>query len=139
MIKVLFDTNIILDIALERKPFDEQAFELLSLMERQLVKAYLSSLTVVNINYVMRKDKEKALQFTEDLLQIFEITDLDKSILLNSLKSGFKDFEDAVQNFSALDSGIDIIITRNPKDYVNSELKIFEPTQFLDFINRMEQ
>ena len=66
------------------------------------------------------------------MLNRLEVADVDKMVVMLAIESNFSDFEDAVQNFSAVVSEIDVIISRNVKDYKNSLLKIFEPTQFLE-------
>jgi predicted nucleic-acid-binding protein len=77
----------------------------------------------------------KALEFIEDLLFFSEIVDVNKKIILKSLKSNFNDFEDAIQNFSAELNSIKTLVTRNKKDYKNSNLYIYNPEEFSNHIS----
>jgi len=137
MINIYFDTNILLDIALERKPFDEQALELLKLIENNQITGFLNAITVVNVYYFLSKQKGKAvaLQFIKDTLKVFRVTNIDKSVLTNASQSSIKDFEDAVQEFSAINSGLKMIVTRNTIDFKNSQLLVFEPLAFIEWTN----
>jgi len=132
MKKVYFDTNIILDIALNRKPFVNDALKLIELIENNKIIGFVNSLSIVSVHYIISKNKGKdiARQFIKDILQFFDIVNVDKNIIINALNSNFKDFEDSVQEFSAKNSGIEIILTRNSSDFKNSNLQIFEPSQF---------
>jgi len=130
---IFFNTNIILDIALNRKPFAYDTFKLLVLIEEKLITGYVSSITVINVYYIISKIKGRtlALEFIKDLLQTFEVVDTDKSILIQAVYSGFEDYEDAAQNYSAVNYNIEIIITRNRKDFSLSKLKIYTASEFI--------
>lgn len=133
MKKVYFDTNILLDIALDRKPFVNDALILLELIENKKIFGYINSLSVVNIHYLVSKQKGKdiANQLIKDILQFFDVVNVDKKIIIEAINSTFIDFEDAVQEFSAVNSGIEIILTRNIKDFKNTNIIVLAPEQFL--------
>ena len=133
MKKVYFDTNILLDIALERKKFIKDAIKLIGLIENKKIAGFINGVTIVNIHYIVAKNKGKAtaLQFVKDIMKFFEIAELDKSVILKALNSSFADFEDAVQEFSAVNSRMEIIVTRNVKDFNNSRLQVIEPKQLI--------
>ncbi len=140
MIKVLYDTNIILDIALQREPFVEASTKAINAIGDKVI-AYVNVLTLVNTFYYTRKEVgiDKAREFIKDILTYFEVVNTTKHVCINALYSDFKDFEDAVQEYSAINSDIEIIVTRNTKDFKNSKLKVFLPEQFVDWINNNEK
>ena len=137
MIRVLFDTNIILDIAIERKPFVVNSLKAVNLIDVKII-GFINILTLVNTFYYARKKVgiEQAKEFIRDLLTQFEVLNETKEICIKALNSNFRDFEDAVQNFSAIDEGIEIIVTRNIKDFKNSKIQIFTPEQLIKFIEK---
>ncbi len=70
------------------------------------------------------------------LLTQFEIVNATKETCINALNSDFKDFEDAIQEFSAVNSGIEIIVTRNTKDFTSSHLQVYKPEQLIRYIEK---
>ena len=132
--RVLIDTNIILDITLKRKPFVENSTKLLQILEERDVEIFLSATTITDIYYILRKAKGKAtaLSVIKNLLQFIEIASVDKRVILQALESDFADFEDAVQENSAKNENISIIITRNEADFKNSNLEIYTPEAYLE-------
>jgi predicted nucleic acid-binding protein len=133
MKKVLFDTNIILDIALKREPFFEDAFKLFELIDKGKITGNITASTVTDIYYISKKEKghKSAIDFIKSLIEVVEVIGVDKDVILKALCSNIKDFEDAVQTSAAEMNEIGIIITRNEKDFANSELKIISPKKFL--------
>lgn len=138
MKSVLFDTNIILDIALKRESFYEEALKLFKLIDDKLIVGNITSSTVTDIYYISKKQTghDKSIKFIRGLVEIVEIIGVDKHIVLEALSSELPDFEDAIQNFAAEIGGIEIILTRNKKDFEKTSLKIFTPTEFLLTLSR---
>lgn len=138
--KLLFDTNIILDVMLLRAPFYRAATQLISEVERKKINGYICATTVTTIYYLISKVKKKkeATQLIKNLLQLFNVTQVNKSILESALHSTFEDFEDSVIHESALRVGLDGIVTRNRKDYRNSSIPIFDPEEILKIISSSE-
>ena len=137
MDKVLIDTDEILDFFFDRKPFSNEASQILSLCERKKIEGFVTPVMVSNVYYILRKtDKhEKVIQHLKMLMNIIDIAIINKKIILDALHSGFKDFEDALQNFSAQEENdIRIIITRNIKDYKTSSLAVMTPELYLKTI-----
>jgi predicted nucleic acid-binding protein len=131
---VLIDTDVVLDFFFDRKPFSEKSSQILSLCEKEEIKGYVTSIMLSNIYYILRKtaNHEKVVESLKMLMNIIDVTTTNKKIVLKALHSKFKDFEDALQNFSAENENkIKIIITRNIKDYKTSELSIMTPETFL--------
>ncbi len=131
---ILVDTNIILDIVLEREPFVAQAVQLLQKTQDSGVDIFLSATTITDLYYIVRKAKGKdiALNFLKNLLAFVEIAAVDKEVILQALESDFSDFEDAVQENSAKHENIDILITRNKADFEKSTLQVYTPEAYLN-------
>jgi predicted nucleic acid-binding protein len=134
MQKVLIDTDVFLDFFFDRKPFSDHAAQILALCESKEITGFITSVIISNVYYLLRQTAphEKVIKKLVQLTSITEVLTTDKTIIIKALNSGFKDFEDALQNFSAEISGdIDIIITRNIKDFKNSSLGILTPENYL--------
>jgi len=134
MDKVLIDTDVLLDFFFDRQPFSEHASVVLSLCENQKIEGYITPVILSNVYYLLRKHAKH--HFIIDklrlLLTFINILIIDKESVLKSMDSDFKDFEDALQNFAAECSGfVQIILTRNTKDFKNSQLKIMTPEQYI--------
>jgi predicted nucleic acid-binding protein len=131
---VLIDTDVILDFFFDRKPFSEEASKLLSLCEKGEVKGFVTSIMLSNVYYLLRKtaSHEKVVENLKMLMNIIDVTTTNKKTVIEALNSEFKDFEDALQNFSAInDKEIKVIITRNIKDYKSSTLSIMTQETYL--------
>ena len=139
--KVLFDTNIILDVLLAREPFVELSASLVSLVEEKEIKGYLCATTLTTIDYLIAKEhnREKAKTEISKLLGLFNICSVNKQVLQLTLNSKFKDFEDAVQFYSGVCSNVDSIVTRNTKDYKEDELPIYTPDELWSIIQLPKQ
>jgi len=136
-LKVIIDTNVVLDVLLERKPFVESAVEVFGLVERSRIEAFLGATTITTIHYLLTKalSSEDTRQTLGKLLSLFEVAVVNRPVLERALASNIRDFEDAVLDEAAQLAGAEVIITRNAKDFVNSSLKVFEP---MDFIAQFE-
>lgn len=138
MQKILIDTDVILDFFFDRKPFSDNAAKILSLCESKEIKGYIPSVIISNVYYLLRQtaSHEKVVENLNQLISITEVLTTDKVIINKALNSKFKDFEDALQNYSAELSGeIDLIVTRNTKDFKNSALGIMTPENYLSQIS----
>lgn len=135
--RVLFDTNIILDVMLLREPFLKSSALLLAEVERKHIDGFISPTTVTTIHYLVKKAKGRktALSQIENLLKIFQVTQVDKSCLESALKSKITDFEDAVLAESAYRENLDGIVTRNEKDFKQTKLTIYNPEELLKILN----
>jgi len=134
MKKVLIDTDVILDFFFDRKPFSDHAAKVFSLCELKQIKGFITSVIISNVYYLLRQTSthEKVIKNLTQLVLITEVLITDKNTIIQALNSGFKDFEDALQNYSAEMNGqIDLIITRNIKDFKNSALGVMTPENYL--------
>jgi predicted nucleic acid-binding protein len=138
MKRVLIDTDVILDFFFNRKPFSEDAAKLLSLCESREIQGFVTSVIISNVYFLLRQcsTHEYVIEKLVQLTTILEVLVTDKNAVLKALNSNFKDFEDALQNYSAeLNGQIDIIVTRNIKDFKNSALGVMTPGNYLKTIS----
>jgi len=131
--RIFLDTDVILDLVLERKPYCYDSQRILSLIERDEISGYTSALVLANCYYIISRNRNKAtavkvLAKLRSILTILSVTDKD---IGESLSSGFKDFEDGVQYFIAVNNGVNTIITRNIADYKSVDMMVFLPGDFL--------
>lgn len=134
MTKILIDTDVILDFFFDREPFSENAAKILSLCESKEITGFVTPVIISNVYYLLRQTAkhEKVIEKLKLLVSITEVLVIDKASIVEALNSEFKDFEDALQNYSAeLNKEIDLIITRNTKDYKNSSLGVMTPEGYL--------
>ncbi len=131
--RLLLDTNIILDIALKREKFYDDSAFVFQKIDNQNNYGFITATTVTDIYYIAKKDKghQEAINFINDLIQIVDILGIDKEIILESLSSKSPDFEDSIQSAAAASNGIDFIITRNIQDFKKSTVKALSPVEFL--------
>ncbi len=134
--KVLIDTNVILDVLCKRDGFYEDAAKIMKYCEVNKVTGVISALTIPNIVYILRKelDMQKAKEVIEKLQLVFVVADLKNDDIKKALSMDFKNFEDALQSACASRINADYIITRNIRDFVNSKVKALKPTEFLERI-----
>ena len=135
--KILFDTNVVLDVLLAREPHVEVAAQLLSLVDRAEIQGVLCATTVTTIHYLATKvvGPNKAKRHIKDLLAMFDVAGVDGSVLDQALELGFSDYEDAVLHQAALAAGCTAIVTRNGKDFTEASLSIFDPPELLAAIS----
>ena len=134
MTRILIDTDVILDFFFDREPFAENAAKILSLCESKEIKGFITPVIISNVYYLLRQTAkhEKIIEKLKMLVSITEILVIDKDAILQALNSDFKDFEDALQNYAAeLDKEIDVILTRNTKDFKNSSLAVMTPDNYM--------
>ena len=133
MRKLLVDTNIILDLLAKREGFYDSAAQLFSLADKEKVELYACSLSFANSHYILSRElnESKVREILRKLKVLVKVISMDSKIIDLALNSDFKDFEDAIQYYAAIESDIDIIITRNLKDFKKSELPVMTGHQFL--------
>jgi predicted nucleic acid-binding protein len=136
MIKVFIDTNVIVDLIADRKPFSKDAIELFSLGERKKIKLYVSSQSILTTHYLLKKyiAENQLREIIDELIDFVTIIPSTKELIKKGLQSKYKDFEDGVQLLSA--ESIDkmsCIITRNIKDFKESNIMVFSPDKFIEY------
>lgn len=131
--RVLVDTNIVLDLLLDRAPFSKAATLIFTQIEQSRVEASLCATTLTTIEYILGQSMSagKARSTLHRLFEIFDITTVNRSVIHEALQSKMSNFEDAVLAHSANLAGMDAIVTRNTKDFKHSPVKAFDPEEFL--------
>ncbi len=134
--KILFDTNVVLDVLLNREPYVADAIELFSAVENKTITGLLCATTLTTIEYLCTKQigKNVARQAINSLMELFLTAEVNRTILLNAAHSEFGDFEDAVLYYSGVYSGINGLVTRNNKDFTLAEYPIYTPKQLCNTI-----
>jgi predicted nucleic acid-binding protein len=137
--KILIDTNVVLDILLAREPFIEEAREIFLLVENKEVEGFICATTMTTIHYLIGKqtDKANADRVIMDILTLFEVALVDKSVLQEASLNNGVDYEDAVIYTSAIKANIDIIITRDKRGFKNSKISTLKPKEFLAFFRTL--
>jgi len=132
-VKVLFDTNVILDHMLGREPHADAAEKLLSLVDSGAIEGVICATTATTIHYLAAKaiGAKSAAEHLRTLLAIFDVACVDSDVLRDALDADFSDYEDAVLHGAALEAGAAAIVTRNGKDFVRSTLPVFDPSELL--------
>lgn len=131
--KVLIDTNVIVDVALDREPFFAESDRILTLAEEAQIQGYVSASTFSDLYYIIRRDKGRdwTLEFLRQLATFCQVATVDNSVISIALTSNFKDFEDAIQDSTAVINLIDAIVTRNPRDFPVNTPRIVTPNQLI--------
>ena len=131
--RVLFDTNVVLDHLLEREPFVDSAERLLSLVDSGGLDGVVCSTTVTTIHYLASKvvGAAEATAYIRELLAMFDVACVDREVLRGALDAGFSDFEDAVLHEAARAAGASAIVTRNGRDFTRSTAPVFTPVELI--------
>lgn len=131
---VFLDTNIALDFVLRREGVAESALAVFEICHRNHYDMFLSSLSLSNMAYILRKAfyGDELYWRLSTIREMVCISDLTKDMVDDALSLRAKDFEDALQYFSALSASADCIITRNKKDFPFASLPVMTPTEFID-------
>ncbi|MBW4451221.1 MAG: PIN domain-containing protein [Nostoc indistinguendum CM1-VF10] len=133
MKRVLFDSDVLLDILAQRQPFIVASARALNTVMQNQVQGYVSGHAVTNIFYILRRQvgNEVARELLAKLLQHLQVASVTDEVIRQALNSPIKDFEDAVTSAAALTAGLEIIVTRNTPDFVASLVPAMLPDEFL--------
>ena len=137
MDKVLIDTDVILDFFFDRQLHAEYSSQIIGLCETNKIKGFVTPVIFSNVYYLLRRTArhDKVIDNLKQLLGITDVLTMDREVVTNALNSGFKDFEDSLQNFAAMKHGlIDVILTRNLKDFSKSEIGVLTPESYIKSI-----
>jgi predicted nucleic acid-binding protein len=132
-VNALIDTNVVLDVLMRRDPFFADSAAVLDRAERGEFMGWLCATTVTTIFFLLRKElgRHQTIGRMKDLTAICAIAPVNQGVVDAALESDFSDFEDAVLNHSALLVGARCLVTRNERDFRNSSLLVYRPSQFL--------
>ncbi|RDC56831.1 PIN domain-containing protein [Pedobacter chinensis] len=134
MKKIFVDTNIIVDLIADRKPFSKFAIEIFEKAERKEIQLFTSSHTIAATHYLLKKylEEKQLRQVLYEVLEYVQIIAVDQNIIKRGLKSKHNDFEDALQILCAYNAEkLDYIVTRNIKDFKAAEIPVFPPDELL--------
>lgn len=132
--RVLIDTNIVLDFLLGRSPFFQDAELLFQAMDEGLIDGYVTATTLTDIFYISRRHTrsiEQARQAVSEILTVMTICPIDRAVLEAAFHSGLADFEDAVQIFSAVGQGLEAIVTRDIQGFLSSPVPVLSIQELL--------
>lgn len=134
--KLFLDTNIVIDLLGEREPFYESAAKIATLADKGKIQIYVSALTYSTIYYLLARFEEREIvkEKIRKFKVIVETSDLTERVIDKGLASKFSDFEDALQYYCALKMDCNIIITRNGKDFKESDIPVLTPDEYLKSI-----
>lgn len=134
--KVLIDTNVILDVLYKREDFYEDSLKIWKLCETKQIEGYISALSIPNIVYILRRELDaiKTLEVIKNLSLVFSIYDLKSDIIMQAAELKINDYEDAIQAITAQKIKANFIITRNIKDYIYSKVPAIKPAELLERI-----
>lgn len=131
--RVIIDTNVVLDVLLARIPFVESASRVFALVEQSKIAASLCATTVTTVHYLLTQSlsRDEGRQALRGLLELFEIAPVNRPVIEEALQSKIEDFEDAVLEQAGRLAGAEAIITRNTKDFRRSSIKALDPAELL--------
>lgn len=136
MNRIFLDTNVILDLLGERVPFYDSIAKVATLADQKKLTLIVSPLSFTKIDYVLNKYEiaESVLNKLRKFKIICEVCEVNEETIDKALNSSFKDFEDALQYFTALQANCSIIITRNGKDFKQATIPIMTAEEYLSSI-----
>lgn len=134
--RILYDTNIVLDLFLERKPYVMDALQLFNLLENGTIKGFLCATTITTLEYLLNKTvkPKKSHDIISTLLKLFDIAPVNRLVIEEALTVNFHDFEDAVLYQSAIHCGAEGIVTRDIKGFKSADFPIYNPKEMLAII-----
>jgi predicted nucleic acid-binding protein len=136
MRRILLDVNVMLDVLLDRQPFADAASAVWAFAERGVVAGFLSAHAVTTIHYLNARavGSTAAGETANALLTVFDVAPVDRAVLDSALAFGWEDFEDAVTTAAAKRAQCDAIVTRNPKDFPRSPVRVLTPVEVVAWL-----
>lgn len=134
--KLFLDTNILIDVIANRKPWVDEALVLLELAKQKKLTLIVANFSFINLAYITRKlfTQEELYALFSDLCLYVKVVEVGGMIIKKSFQKRWKDMEDCVQYLVAKREEADYLITRNEKDFSNSDIPVLSPSEFLDMI-----
>ena len=135
---IFLDTNVVIDFLADRRPFSMDAAQLFDLAIEKKIRIYISAVSYNNIYYILRQSLtgNATVKLLDELAGMTEIADVTNEGIRKSLKTDFKDYEDAIQYYCALNiPEIELIVTRNTKDFKKSTIAVLTPTEAVASLN----
>jgi predicted nucleic acid-binding protein len=137
-VKLLFDTNVVLDVLLDHQPHAQSSALTWAAVETGLAEGMLAAHAVTTIHYLIRKERgnAKARRIVSDILRVFKVAAVDGAVVEEALQLPFSDFEDAVTASAARLAGCDYIVTRDPKGFRGTAIRALTPEALLPLLTR---
>ena len=134
--KVIIDTNVVLDVLLRRKTFVGPASQVFASAEQSTIDACLCATTITTVDYLLNQSLSRpaARKALHRLLELFEGAPVNRPVLEEALQSKMPDFEDAVLAYAGDLVGADAVVTRNTKDFKKSPIKALDPVEFISIL-----
>ena len=139
ILRVLFDTNVVLDDLLDRQPFADDAYALTAHVEEGRLNGVLCATTLTTIYYITSRSRSEdyARRQAYDLVRLFDIAPVNESVLSDAFNLRITDYEDAVIHEAARLAEAEAIVTRNQRDFVNASLQIYTPSALLTLLSAL--
>jgi len=130
-VKVLVDTNVVLDVLLDRRPHSADSVRIFRLVEEGRLQGLLCATTITTVDYLLLQSQSPAesRKHLSQLIRLFDIAPVNRAVIEGALQSHIRDFEDAVLEQAAALAGADLIVTRNAKDFALGRLKVLDPKE----------
>lgn len=141
MKRMLFDTNVVLDVLLDRAPYVEASAAVWASVEAGHAEGMLAAHAVTTIHYLIRKEvgNAKAARIVSTILSVFNVAAVDSEVIREALELSFSDFEDAVTSAAARSADCDCIVTRDPKGFRGSPVRPFTPEAVAPLLSKTER
>ena len=137
MTRLFLDTNIVIDLLAKREPFYNDAVRIFTMAYNKEVQVIIAPITYTTASYLLRHHGSKGVQnLLASLRQLSHVATIDEQVVDNSIVSKFKDFEDAVQYYTAIKAKANAIISRNGKDFAPSKIPVMAAAEFLASYNK---
>ncbi len=131
--QIFLDSDVILDLLMERAPHFQYAVRLFLKIQNKEVLACTSPVVIANLFYILNRhlDRKTAIHALIKLKSLVQVLDCGERVIMQALSSDFKDFEDAIQYYTALEGNVPTLITRNVKDYKTASVTIITPLEYI--------
>ena len=135
--RLFLDTNVILDVLTQRQPWARSSTRVLALLGNEAHEGFVAAHTFATLHYMMRKTSgaPRTVAALLDLIRVVKVAPLDHELVVQALALPWKDFEDALQAVCAINVDADILVTRNPRDFLASPIRVMDPEELLSHLN----
>lgn len=139
--RVFIDSDVLLDVLAKREKFYENSSIILELVKDGKIKGYTSPVVISNVYYILTKygNEKIAKENVKKILKLLSILSITEEIINEAINSKMKDFEDAIQYFTAMNNQMDVLITRNTKDYIKKKkVEVMKPDEFIKIYSELK-
>lgn len=131
--RILIDTNVVLDVLMARRPHVDHALAVFALVDSGRVRGVLGATTITTVFYLAAKGVgvAQARAHVRALIDLFDVASVDRAVLVTALDAGFDDIEDGVLHEAGVAAGVDAIVSRDGAGFASASLPVFTPSAFL--------